>query len=239
MPTLARTWLLGIWLATTLFACAQATTPEPVGGETHFLQGCSGEDSCGLGLDCVCGVCTKPCVTDNSCKDQSSLATCESAGTPIGACDNPQASPVCDVKCTLDSDCTTLGSTYTCESGSCRKLPTGSCVAGGVVYPECNGGDAMVSSDAGNDAMAVSDAGNDAGVVGCEVGFVDVGDTCVDIDECAADNGGCDTLTACVNHPGPVVTCGACPLGFVGNGRTGCTPTLTGLTLSSGTLTPH
>ena len=72
----------------------------------------------------------------------------------------------------------------------------------------------------------------------CNDGFTGNGVTCTDVDECLTANGGCDTLTTCANNPGPVVTCGACPTGYVGDGTTGCTPTLTGLTLSSGTLTP-
>src|SRR5690606_7936609 len=36
--------------------------------------------------------------------------------------------------------------------------------------------------------------------------------SCVDIDECATTNGGCDLLTSCTNTPGSR-TCGACPGG--------------------------
>jgi len=105
-----------------LCGCAQSTKPPDVGGETHFLHACEDTTGCGLGLDCVCGVCTKPCTTDNICETSSSLATCEPAGTPNGACVNPQASPVCDVECSVNADCNSLGSGFTCEQGSCRKL---------------------------------------------------------------------------------------------------------------------
>ena len=44
---------------------------------------------------------------------------------------------------------------------------------------------------------------------------------CVDVDECAAYNGGCHTLTACENTPGSR-TCGGCPEKFAGNGYVGC-----------------
>jgi hypothetical protein len=44
---------------------------------------------------------------------------------------------------------------------------------------------------------------------------------CVDVDECAAYNGGCHALTACENTPGSR-TCGECPAKFAGNGYLGC-----------------
>ena len=44
---------------------------------------------------------------------------------------------------------------------------------------------------------------------------------CVDVDECAAYNGGCHMLTACENTPGSR-TCGGCPEKFAGNGYVGC-----------------
>ena len=44
---------------------------------------------------------------------------------------------------------------------------------------------------------------------------------CVDINECATDNGGCDLRTTCTNFDGGR-TCGACPAGFKGDGVTGC-----------------
>jgi hypothetical protein len=44
---------------------------------------------------------------------------------------------------------------------------------------------------------------------------------CVDINECAFANGGCDTKTTCFNTPGSR-QCGPCPPGYTGNGVTGC-----------------
>ena len=44
---------------------------------------------------------------------------------------------------------------------------------------------------------------------------------CVDVDECAAYNGGCHMLTACENTAGSR-TCGGCPEKFAGNGYIGC-----------------
>jgi hypothetical protein len=44
---------------------------------------------------------------------------------------------------------------------------------------------------------------------------------CIDIDECATNNGGCKVLTNCTNTPGSFV-CSNCPTGYSGNGYTGC-----------------
>jgi len=62
--------------------------------------------------------------------------------------------------------------------------------------------------------------------------------TCVDINECLTGNGGCDPLVSCANNAGTTATCGACPGSYTGDGYVGCTPTLTGLGLSLGTLSP-
>ena len=63
----------------------------------------------------------------------------------------------------------------------------------------------------------------------CNTGYqnpiADAGGTdfhhCVDRDECATNNGGCDPLTTCHNEPGGR-TCSACPSGYQGTGETGC-----------------
>lgn len=174
--------------------CAKATTPEPVGGETHFLHSCDG-DTCGLGLDCVCGVCTKACANDNSCGDLNSSATCEAAGTPIGACRNPIASPVCDVECSASADCKSLGANYTCQHGSCRKLD-GACVVEGMVYPNhmttmrgctlvgCEDGSAIYVNDAcpidgGTDATVSTEVPIDLACVDTndqDAGFLEPGE---------------------------------------------------------------
>ena len=56
----------------------------------------------------------------------------------------------------------------------------------------------------------------------CEAGFALLGSTCLEVDECASGNGGCDPLTLCTNTPG-WRSCGPCPAGYFGNGEVGCT----------------
>ena len=53
------------------------------------------------------------------------------------------------------------------------------------------------------------------------LGFTGDGHSCADVDECAADNGGCSLSprVSCRNLVGGV-ECGACPVGYTGDGRT-------------------
>ncbi len=203
-------------LLLSLAACADSTTPEPVGGETHFLHACDGTDSCGPGLDCICGVCSKPCLSDNSCKTSSALATCEPAGTPNGACVNPEASPVCDVECNADADCNSLGSGFTCEQGSCRKLGD-ACILNGVIYAQgaafmndcnactCNNGRAQCT------IVGCGDGGMDGGAGSCVIDGVvhpngDVwNDGCNDC-ECVDGELGC-TARQCDDDAGDSLDC--------------------------------
>jgi hypothetical protein len=56
----------------------------------------------------------------------------------------------------------------------------------------------------------------------CKEGYVQRSGTCVDINECDANNGGCDSSVTCTNTAGSHV-CGKCPTGYTGSGDTKCT----------------
>ena len=62
-----------------------------------------------------------------------------------------------------------------------------------------------------------TDGDDRADICECNAGYLDMGGSCVDIDECATDNGGCDSHVACTNTPGGHI-CGKCPAGFSGLG---------------------
>jgi len=57
-------------------------------------------------------------------------------------------------------------------------------------------------------------------------------------DLCAENNGGCDTLTFCATAKLRRY-CGPCPKGYLGEGDDTCRPTLTGLVVSAGQLSPR
>src|SRR6478735_5886805 len=66
---------------------------ESTGGdssETHFLARCT--DSCGGGLECLCGVCTKTCTQASGCGELDPSASCEDSCSA-------SATKVCDMPC--------------------------------------------------------------------------------------------------------------------------------------------
>lgn len=109
--------LLMLWIA----SCGQTSSPQS-GSETHFLMGCT-EGSCGDGMQCICGVCSTPCVQRADCSSLSSVAECTSLGPRVarGSCDGTQIGAMCDAACLTDEDCSALGHNSRCDSGYCRE----------------------------------------------------------------------------------------------------------------------
>ena len=81
------------------------------GSETHFLLECS--ETCAAGLDCVAGVCTSACASDEGCAIWSSAAVCSAEPGAVEP-------GVCDVQCSVAADCASLGAGYRCAAGACR-----------------------------------------------------------------------------------------------------------------------
>jgi hypothetical protein len=127
--------LLGV-LAVACGTRAGETQPG-TGSETHFLSWCS-SGSCSDGLDCICGVCTRPCAETASCAELASTAECLAVGSRPAeqSCPGAMAEASCEVACSVDADCAPLGSAHRCDRGFCRRLAadceTG-LVAGGEV----------------------------------------------------------------------------------------------------------
>lgn len=111
-------WSLGAALTFALGACANSR-PAEGSSETHFLLLCS-DDSCGGGLSCVCGVCTKPCSSDSMCSSLGDGVRCYSVGHQ--ACDSAER---CDVECTQDADCKAISDNHVCDGGRCRAPEAG------------------------------------------------------------------------------------------------------------------
>jgi hypothetical protein len=101
-------------------SCGQTGSPQ-AGSETHFLMSCE-DGGCGRGLQCICGVCSRPCVQQSDCDALSSVASCTPLDPRIGVgrCDEAQIGAMCDATCLTDDDCAGLGSGHRCQSGYCR-----------------------------------------------------------------------------------------------------------------------
>lgn len=102
-------WTVGIGLGL-MSGCGR----EDAGGdnsETHFLSRCT--DTCGGGLECICGVCTKKCTAESACGALDPSATCEDS---CGA----SATKICDMACKVEGDCKSLGGDFSCQAGYCR-----------------------------------------------------------------------------------------------------------------------
>lgn len=109
--------LLVLWIA----SCAETSSSQS-GSETHFLMGCNGS-SCGDGMQCICGVCSKPCVRLADCSPLSSAASCAplAARATQDRCDATQIGAMCDASCLTDDDCNALGHGSRCDNGYCRE----------------------------------------------------------------------------------------------------------------------
>src|SRR5688572_28385469 len=102
-----------------LFGACGGSPGGSSGGESHFLIEC--DDSCGGGLSCIAGVCTRGCVIDeDSCQDLHSDAECTDESI------EPGQVAVCDLACTVDEQCESLGGNYFCDGGQCRGATSGS-----------------------------------------------------------------------------------------------------------------
>lgn len=111
---------------TLLLALGLACGPQAVdstGGETHFLRLCnSGENVCGGGLSCICGVCTARCDSEDQC---AAFEGSRCLMTDSESCALSTVDAACDVTCSADSDCSSLSQSHSCVDGMCR-APAGS-----------------------------------------------------------------------------------------------------------------
>ena len=110
--------LAGLWL---IFSCSSPQTSEGGGSETHFLQSCGA--TCGDGMQCICGVCTKACTRASDCSAWSGIASCAPLGPRVAAqrCGQAELGAMCDAPCLTDLDCSELGSDRVCDFGYCRQ----------------------------------------------------------------------------------------------------------------------
>lgn len=103
-----------------LFACGGGEPAPQDGSETHFLVVCGG--GCPAGLECQCGVCSRPCTEASTCSPLESGASCVASGPRIAEqrCADETASSICDLPCLVDVDCSAVDETRACQAGFCR-----------------------------------------------------------------------------------------------------------------------
>jgi hypothetical protein len=140
---------VGLLAAFLLPGCGDDLKPQ-TGSETHFLTACS-DDSCGAGVECVCGVCTKPCAADTECGGLGAKAACVSLAPRVaeGRCAENEAPAMCDIGCLQTSDCRKLGQGFVCDAGYCRQ-------PGGT--PEIDAGVCKSAPLAVSDLVVIGDA---------------------------------------------------------------------------------
>jgi hypothetical protein len=100
-------------------ACGGQTAgqDDKLGGETNWLGDCSTTGKCLVG-ECICGLCTDHCTTDQDCGGDGT-ATCVTENGVIfqAACgDTPDVTSICVGHCQTSDDCV---DGTTCVAGSC------------------------------------------------------------------------------------------------------------------------
>ena len=76
-----------------LLGCSSAADSERTTSETHFMRECT--DTCEQGLDCICGVCTRPCQSNSSCSDLGMDVVCVTAAGSVCPGDAQVLESVC------------------------------------------------------------------------------------------------------------------------------------------------
>jgi O-glycosyl hydrolase len=112
---LATCLLLAGWLG----GC-EPPEPGPQGdSHTNWLRSCESDTECGT-LQCLCGVCTAPCSTDDACSaapGSSCLAAADPGAIATCAGKRPPAPGMCLPVCSAEGGC---GDAQQCVAGACQ-----------------------------------------------------------------------------------------------------------------------
>ncbi len=177
MKTLRLLVLLG---TLALGACRGGEAGPTVGSETHFLSRCVDGDSCGDGLECLCGVCTSACSDASDCRGLAATAACRSVDDRPSdlSCSEALVEASCEVSCNDQADCAPLGEGYRCDRGLCRQLPD-DCETGVVAAAEVVLLGDLFLADNGEITATLEGLARDAGALGVEDRYRDYSSTLV------------------------------------------------------------
>ena len=172
-----------------------------IGSESHFLAYCG--DGCGAGLDCIGGICTRSCLTDQtSCSDLAANAACTNQSV------EPGQVAVCDVSCAGRSGCTALGTDYACDGGYCRKANGNGSAGSGGSSTGTGGSSAGGSASGDCNPLGRYEVGKEGGYKPCCPGLTQL----QTLSEAYVNN---ETTRSCVQEP---LNSFACIQGFCGDG---------------------
>jgi hypothetical protein len=128
---------------------------------THWLSRCTTDADCG-NLSCICGTCTRPCLSDAMC------AGLPNASCARAACGSAEESSTCDASCSTDGDCGKIGANLRCQESRCRGAGdgggSGGSSSGGVATGGVSNGG---SGNGGSTAEGGSGAGGSGGGDSC------------------------------------------------------------------------
>jgi len=237
-------WLTLGSLMAALASSQCGTTSSTSGTESHWLQSCQEDSSCG-GLDCVCGVCTRACDRAADCEDLSDGALCASSADAHleEGCTGGEVVTLC-----VADD--TLTNSSSGGSGGSSGTSTGSGTSGGAggARGACEAETARGEGSGSCETLVgVRWTGEHCQPLwGCECAGADCDEIAPTYEECAIAHAECFDDTSCWDERHAVVdllnehkeceTDGDCTSHFVGCGVTedGCT----GATYSNGELAP-
>ena len=122
------------WLLLALISCSEQHRPAVEDSQTHWLRSCESSNSCGAGMDCICGRCVVTC-QEHACSVPDRETQCVQPQTDaLQSLCGAQVSEVavCLESCAADTSC---ADGQQCIDGAC--VPTASragCEVSGVLY---------------------------------------------------------------------------------------------------------